>query len=54
MRPQIKNHRAMGPDHTTWPDHTPDFLQLRERAMQERTLAINSALSAFWGRLKIN
>lgn len=54
MRHQITNSRAIGPDHTAWPDTTPDFLQLRERAMHERTLAINAALSALWGRLKVN
>ncbi|MEQ8479656.1 MAG: hypothetical protein RIC18_03290 [Hoeflea sp.] len=54
MRPRTTHHRAIGPDHTAWPDTTPDFLQLRERALRERTLAINTALSALWGRLKIN
>ncbi|WP_420408725.1 hypothetical protein [Hoeflea sp.] len=54
MRPQTKNHRAIGPDHAAWPDATPDFLKLRERAMHERTLAINAALSALWSRLRAN
>lgn len=54
MRPQTTNPRAIGPDHTAWPDTTPDFLQLRERAMHERTLAINAALTALWNRLKTN
>jgi hypothetical protein len=54
MRRQTRNTRALGPDQTAWPDDTPNFLQMRERAMNERTLAINAALSALWGRLKIN
>lgn len=40
-----------GTDGIRWPHSTPDFLQLRDRAKHQRTLAINAALSAIWGRL---
>lgn len=51
MIDQSKATRSANRDQTIWPDSTPDFLQLRDRAKHQRTLAINAALSAIWGRL---
>jgi hypothetical protein len=51
MNDYSKAARGTGHDHMVWPDSTPDFLQLRDRAKHQRTMAINAALSAIWGRL---
>jgi hypothetical protein len=43
--------RGPGRKDARWPESTPDFLQLRDRARHQRTMAINAALAAIWGRL---
>jgi hypothetical protein len=43
--------RGPGRNDARWPESTPDFLQLRDRARHQRTMAINAALAAIWGRL---
>ncbi|WP_394690209.1 hypothetical protein [Hoeflea sp.] len=52
MNDYSKATRGAARNQITWPDSTPDFLQLRDRAKHQRTLAINAALSAIWGRLR--